>query len=118
MANRCAVFQTTSFIGKRWTLLILLELYKGKQHKRFTELKKSIPGITPKILSSRLKELQKEGLISNSIDSTEIPVKSIYCLSDSGKDFMKIIRDMKNWSVRWKKQSRNCEKTDCKTCKL
>lgn len=118
MKINCSVFQTANFIGKRWTLLILLELYKGKKNKRFTELKNSIPGITPKILSSRLKELEKEGLVKNRIDSKEIPIKSEYALTESGKEFIKIIRDIKGWTIKWKKHSIDCEKTSCRTCKF
>ena len=52
MDKDCTIYKTTSFIGKRWTLLILLELYKGKNEwKRYSEIKKRLPEITPKVLN-------------------------------------------------------------------
>ena len=52
MDEDCAVYKTVDFIGKRWTLLILLELYKGENKwKRYNELKRNLMSITPKILS-------------------------------------------------------------------
>ena len=56
----CTVNLTVRYIAKKWTLLILLELYKGEGHtRRFSELKNCLVGITQKVLSSRLKELEK-----------------------------------------------------------
>jgi len=58
MEQDCTIYKTASFVGKRWTLLILLELYKGQSRlKRYSEIKKGLPEITPKVLSLRLKEL-------------------------------------------------------------
>ena len=114
----CTIYQTASFIGKRWTLLILLELYKGGKPKRYSEIKKGILGITPKILSLRLKELEKEKLIVKKIDTSEFPVKCEYSLTPSGIDFIKIIQDMKKWALKWKVKNIVCEKVNCKECKL
>ena len=115
----CTIYQTASFIGKKWTLLILLELYKGESKlKRYSEIKKGIANITPKILSLRLKELEKEKLIIKKIDTSEFPVKCEYSLTPSGIDFIKIIQDMKKWALKWKVKNTACEKANCKECKL
>ncbi len=56
METGCTVNQTVKYIAKKWTLLILLELYKGKDHRRrFSELKECLNGITQKVLSAQLK---------------------------------------------------------------
>jgi len=116
MDDTCTIYRTVDIIGKRWTLLILLELYKGK--KRYSELKKKLLNITPKMLAMRLKELEKEGIVQNKIDSSTIPVKSEYSLTDSGKDFIKIIHQMKKWGLSWKPRNKICGITNCKQCDL
>ena len=119
MNRNCTVLKTANFIGKRWTMLILLELYKGQdQWKRYTHLKGKLPDITPKMLSARLKELEREGMISRRIDARMFPIKAEYSLTDGGKDFVRILRDIKKWSLKWKYRSRHCESRDCKTCKF
>ena len=49
MHNNCTIFKTSEFIGKKWTILILVELNKGESPKRYSELKNALQGITPKI---------------------------------------------------------------------
>lgn len=74
--------------------------------------------ITPKILSARLKELEKEGLITKEIDATHFPVKCEYSLTKSGEDFVRIIQDIKKWALKWKIKNIVCEKANCKECEL
>ena len=119
MYKDCAVYKTTNFIGKRWTLLILLELHKGKNKwKRYSELKNKLLEITPKILSLRLKELEKEKLIKKKINTEKFPIKCQYCLTKSGKDFIKIIKDIKKWSLKWKFKNKKCEEKECEDCEI
>jgi DNA-binding HxlR family transcriptional regulator len=119
MDDNCTIYKTTNFIGKRWTLLILLELYRGESKtRRYSELKKGLPEITPKILSLRLKELEKEGLVSKRIDASSVPIKSEYSLTKSGEDFISIIKDIKKWALRWKVKNIVCEKANCEDCEL
>jgi len=118
MNKNCTLYQTTDFIGKRWTLLIILELYKGdSKYKRYSELKKSIENITPKILSARLKELKEQGLIKKKTDYTEVPIKCFYSLTPAGKEFIKIIKDMKKWALKWNVNNKACSNMECKNCK-
>jgi DNA-binding HxlR family transcriptional regulator len=117
MDESCTVYRAADFIGKRWTVLILLELYKGRSGtRRYSELKKRIPGITPKMLSMRLRELEREGLVKKTVDASEFPVKSIYALTDSGKDFIKIIKVLKNWTLTWKLDNKLCKNAECGKC--
>ena len=117
MKENCTVYQTVDFISKKWTLLILLELFKGdKEKKRYYEIKDKITNITPKMLSSRLKELEKQGLITKLIDATSFPVKCEYSLTKSGTDFIQIIKDIKNWALKWKINNKLCEQLNCKDC--
>lgn len=118
MDKRCPIYQTASFIGKRWTLLILTELYKGRaKWKRYNQIKSRLPEITPKILSARLRELEGEGMITKRVDSRVFPIKSNYCLTKKGEDFIGVIYSMKRWALRWKLKSVHCENVNCKYCK-
>jgi len=115
----CTVSMTVKYLTKKWTLLIILELYKGEGYtRRFSELKDSLSDITPKILSERLKELEEEGIITKNIDTTSFPVKCEYTLTKSGIDLLDIIRDIKRWALKWKIDNIPCGEQDCKNCVL
>jgi DNA-binding HxlR family transcriptional regulator len=119
MDDNCTVYKTMDYISKKWTLLILLEIYKGKESKkRYSNIKNKLPEITPKILSARLKELEKEGFITKNIDTRRFPVKTEYALTKVGLDFIGIIKDIKSWALRWKIHNKICERLDCKDCNL
>lgn len=119
MQEGCTVNQTVKYIAKKWTLLILLELYKGEKHtRRFSELKNCLDGITQKVLSTRLKELNKEGLIENRVDDRSFPVKSEYILTESGLEIIDIVKDMKRWALKWKVTNLECSYQDCSECVL
>lgn len=119
MQEDCTLYQTVDFISKKWTLLILLELYKAPNgKKRYLELKKTLPGITAKILSTRLKNLEQEKIITKKIDTSAFPIKCEYALTESGKDIIKIIKDMKRWSLRWKITNKECASQDCRECEF
>lgn len=118
MEKSCAVYRTAGYIGKRWTIPILLELHRGEGAKRYSAIKKSLPAITPKILSARLKELEKEGLVAKKIDADSMPVKCEYCLTKSGSGFIEIIKGMKNWALKWKIRNEACRNLDCRKCRL
>ncbi len=119
MDKKCAIYGLLSFVGKKWTLLILLELYKHKTSwRRYFELKNSFEDITPKILSLRLKGLVKEGMVEKRVDSSTFPLKSEYSLSESGLEFIDAIKCMKDWAVKWKGASAVCKSKDCRECLL
>ena len=119
MNQKCPVYTTMNFIGKKWTALVLLELYKGKNKwKRYSELKKKLLNITPKVLSMRLKELEKNGLVKHKIDASKFPIKSKYVLTESGEDFVKVIKKVKTWGLKWKIKNRTCEKQNCEECEF
>ena len=119
MQEGCTVSQTVRYLSKRWTLLIILELYKGDRYtRRFSELRDSLSGITPKVLSERLKELENEEIITRHVDATAFPVQTEYSLTESGLEIIEIIRDIKKWALKWKVDNRTCSNQDCKVCDL
>jgi DNA-binding HxlR family transcriptional regulator len=118
MDKNCAVYKASNIMGKRWTISILLEIYKGKDEwKRYNQIKIKLPGITPKMLSTRLKELEKTGIITKRIDSTVIPIKSEYSLTKHGHEFMDVIRQLKLWSIKYA-PNKSCGSRDCKNCEF
>lgn len=91
----CAMDLTMSFIGGKWKTVILWYLIKEK--KRFSEFKKLIPGITERMLSLQLKELEKDGLIKREVSSEERPVKVIYSMTKFGKTLIPILEKISDW---------------------
>jgi DNA-binding HxlR family transcriptional regulator len=119
MQSGCTVNQTLKYLGKKWMLLIILELYKGENYtRRFTEIKERLPGITAKVLSARLKELEEEGLIEKRIDATSVPARSDYTLTGSGLGLVEVIKEIKRWALRWKIENLACGAQDCHDCML
>lgn len=99
----CGTRNSVKFFEKRWIMQIILELYnEEKREKGFNELKRKLHPITPKILSEKLDELEKEGLISKNINiSTKFP-RSEYYLTESGMDFVNmIIPVFEQWVLKW-----------------
>jgi len=119
MQDSCTVSQTVRYLSKRWTLLIILELYKGERYtRRFSELRDSLAGITPKVLSERLKELENEDIITRNVDVTAFPVRTEYTLTESGLEIVDVIRGIKHWALKWKIDNIPCGNQDCKDCIL
>lgn len=93
----CPIEATFKFIGKKWTVLIVREMLRGtKQFNRFLE---NIEGITPKVLTDRLRELQKFGIVKRRIVS-EYPVRVEYEMTDLGKEFEPVLLAAASFSMR------------------
>jgi DNA-binding HxlR family transcriptional regulator len=119
MQDGCTVNLTVKYLTKKWTLLVILELFKGKSHtRRFGELKESLPGITSKILSARLKELEDEGLVRRHVETGNFPIKSEYTLTGSGLEIVEIIKGIKRWALKWKIENIACGEQACENCIL
>ncbi|MFZ0224971.1 MAG: helix-turn-helix domain-containing protein [Candidatus Nitrosopolaris sp.] len=87
-------------LGKRWALMILKNL-STKEVIRFNELKKTLPGISSTVLSVRLLELEREGLVTKKI-YPEIPPKVEYALTIRAKELEVILKELARWASRWK----------------
>lgn len=95
----CPIGYTIDIISKRWTLYIIRELASKPKH--FNELLKSLSwGLTPKILSARLKELVKEDIVSKKVHYT-IPVRVEYSLTKRGMEFIGTFKPIERWSKKW-----------------
>jgi len=114
----CTIYKTIDLFAKRWTILILFELYKGKDHrKRYNELKNSLRGITSKMLSERLKELEMEGLLTRKVNEEVVPISCEYSLTRAGIEFFEVISKIKDWSLKWKSENKICHNANCLGCK-
>ena len=117
MDERCTVYKTLDIVGKKWSLLIILSIYKADDNrKRYSCIKKDLASITGKILSKRLKELEKEDLLAKYVDDSKIPVNTYYSLTESGKELIKIIKEIKRWGLRHKFKNDICKAKFCKNC--
>jgi DNA-binding HxlR family transcriptional regulator len=85
-------------IGKRWTGAILCALTEGPL--RFGALARAIPGLSDRLLSQRLRELEGEGLVQREVESGA-PVRVSYSLTEKGVELEPAIRELKQWARRW-----------------
>ncbi|HJJ90483.1 MAG TPA: helix-turn-helix domain-containing protein [Methanocorpusculum sp.] len=119
MHEGCTVNQTVRYLTKKWTLLIILELFKGENHtRRFSELMDQLPKITAKVLSERLRELETEGIVSKRVDMSIVPIRSEYTLTESGIELMDVVRRFKYWALKWKIDNIPCSSQECQLCNL
>ena len=96
--RKCPIRKTLEIIDKKWTILIVYNLLSGK--KRFKDLEKLLRPICPKMLSERLKELEKLKLIERKV-SLKRPLRITYQLTSRGKSLYKIVEAMEKWGKRW-----------------
>lgn len=96
----CPVETTLLLMGDRWKVLIMRDLLSGT--KRFGELRKSLTGISQKVLIEHLRIMEEYGLVNRKIYA-EIPPKVEYSLTDLGKTLKPILDAMSNWGEEYKK---------------
>ena len=89
---------TFRIIGKRWTVLIIREILRG--HTQFNRFIENIEGITPKVLTERLRELEHLGIIRRRIVS-EYPVRLEYSLTDLGKGFEPVLLSAASFAMKY-----------------
>jgi DNA-binding HxlR family transcriptional regulator len=93
----CPVSYTLEKIGGRWKPLILYNLKDGK--KRYSELRKSIPPISEKMLIQQLKELEKDKLVER-IAMPVVPPHVEYSLTKKGKEMKPVLQAMAEWGMK------------------
>src|SRR6478736_1387206 len=85
-------------IGKRWTGAIVSVL--AERPRRFGELAKAVPGLSDRLLSRRLRELEQEGLVERDVEAGS-PVKVTYSLTAAGAELGPAIDELRAWARRW-----------------
>jgi DNA-binding HxlR family transcriptional regulator len=96
----CPVSTTLGVLGKKWALLILRDIGAYKVD-RFNRLLESVTGIPPKVLATRLKELQQEGLIWPVENRKSHPMIVCWALTDNGMDAFTILMMIAAYGSKW-----------------
>lgn len=85
-------------IGSKWTGLILRDLVGGP--KRFSQLERSLAGISPRTLSQRMDDLEAHGIVSKQTFA-EVPPRCEYALTQKGQDLVPILKQMAVWGEKY-----------------
>ena len=95
----CPKFERAlEILGKRWTSMIVYTLLSGPH--RFAVLEHSIPNLSGKVLSERLKELEAEGIIQRDV-YPEMPVRIEYKLTEKGHGLAPLFKEISSWAEQW-----------------
>lgn len=95
----CPVETTLTLIGDKWKVLILRDLLPGT--KRFGELKKSVGGVSQKVLTAQLRDMEANGLVNRKVYA-EVPPKVEYSLTELGQSLKPILDALWNWGEEYK----------------
>lgn len=93
----CGVARALDLVGERWALLIVRELVLGP--KRFTDLREGLPGIATNVLSQRLRQLERNGIVTR----RRLPppaASTVYELTEDGQELVPIMLDLGRWGAR------------------
>jgi DNA-binding HxlR family transcriptional regulator len=95
--QKCPAETTLDIIGGRWKVLILWQLFQGE--KRFSELFRALQGITQKMLTQQLRELEKDGIVHRQVYA-QIPPKVEYSLTPLGNSLRPVVDAMCEWGLK------------------
>jgi DNA-binding HxlR family transcriptional regulator len=90
----CPVARAVRILDGKWTILVIRDLLRGT--KRFSELRSSLTGISPKTLTDRLRDLEGQGLVERAIYA-EIPPRVEYSLTHKGRTLEPVISALAAW---------------------
>jgi DNA-binding HxlR family transcriptional regulator len=97
----CSRFHhAVELIGRRWSGAVISMMLRGPQG--FNELMASVPGLSDRLLTERLRELESEGLVRRTVISGP-PVRVSYELTEAGKGLKPVIEGLGRWAERWVK---------------
>jgi len=103
--QECPVLATARIVSGKWTLLVLRDLAEGPC--RFSELERSLAGISPRTLSHRLRSLEEEGILERRC-YPEVPPRVEYRLTDRGRHLVPIVDAMRAYGQRWLETDPDC----------
>ena len=90
------VSQLLSRIGDKWSVLVVMLL--GEQPRRFNELRREIGGVSQKMLSSTLRNLERDGFVSRTVHPT-VPPRVDYALTDLGRELLEPVSALGQWAM-------------------
>lgn len=97
--SACPVETTLKLIGDKWNVLILRDLFLGA--RRFSEMKRSLAGVSQKVLTSQLRGMEKAGLVDRAV-YPEAPPRVEYSLTARGRSLRPVIESVWNWGRAFK----------------
>ncbi len=100
MLPACPVETTLTLIGDKWKVLILRDLMDGT--KRFGELRKSLSGVSQKVLTAQLRDMESSGLVNRKVYA-EVPPKVEYSLTALGDSLRPVIDVLRTWGEGYKR---------------
>lgn len=100
----CPVATTVSLIGNKWKLLIIRNLLVRPW--RFNELHKNLEGISQKVLTDALRQMETDGIITRTV-YPEVPPRVVYALSELGESMRPILASMEQWGNNYKESLNN-----------
>ena len=99
LVNICPKFhRAVELIGRRWTGAILSSMLSGTS--RFTDIVNSVPGLSDRLLSERLKELECQGIVERKVYA-ETPVRIEYSMTEKGLALTGVITSIADWAESW-----------------
>ncbi|HXW76162.1 MAG TPA: helix-turn-helix domain-containing protein [Candidatus Eremiobacteraceae bacterium] len=93
----CPIQQTIALIGDKWKILVICTLSDGK--KRFGQLQRTLEGITPKVLTRQLRDLERDGLVERTV-YPEVPPRVEYALTPLGTSLLPILGQLQEWATK------------------
>jgi len=105
--HHCEFREVLDRVGDKWSLLVIAMLEERLTARaRFSELKRSIPGISQRMLTATLRSLERDGLLTRHVYA-EIPPRVEYALTPLGKQFMQPVRELVTWpQTHWSRTGR------------
>lgn len=100
--NFCPCALTLSLLSSKWKILIIRDLLKGTQ--RYSDLKRGVIGISQKMLTQSLKEMERDGLVNRKVYA-EVPPHVEYSLTPTGKSLRPIINALNDWGAKYIEES-------------
>ena len=92
--------RAVELVGKRWTGAILYVLLHHQGPLRFSEIAHAVPDLSDRLLSERMKELERCGIVDRTVAATS-PVRVEYALTDRGRELEPALAELKGWADRW-----------------
>ena len=100
----CPITTSLGVLGKKWALLIIRDM-AGFKLDRFNQFLKSLPGISPKVLAIRLKELEREGYIKRTVEKGDRPMIVRWSLTEKGIDTIPIEMMLTAFGSKWNSET-------------
>lgn len=94
----CPVQATSNVLAGKWKVLIVWHLSFGS--RRFAEIRDLLPGVSEKVLTAQLRDLQRDGVIKRQSSDT-IPLRVDYFLSDAGEALVPIMEALCSWGTKY-----------------